>query len=87
MTEKATAETQEPAVTPQPENGEDKTPKQGQQAQPTPTFRAALVPQHVMQQIIDLLRDEPIPRKKTDPLMSAIERLQYLDVPVAPVKQ
>lgn len=50
--------------------------------QPQSTYRAAIVPQQLMQQIIDLLRDVPIPRKQTDPVVSAIERCQYADIPV-----
>ena len=51
-------------------------------AQQQATYRAAIVPQQLMQQIIDLIRDEPIPRKKTDPVVAAIERCQYADIPV-----
>jgi len=57
---------------------EAKAPPPQQQA----TYRAAIVPQQLMQQIIDLLRDTPIPRKQTDPVMVAIERCQYADIPV-----
>ena len=85
MTEPAEKKTNGETEKPEAKAPETNPPPQAQQ--PAPTFRAALVPQHVMQQVIDLLRDEPIPRKKTDPLMAAIERLQYIDVPVAPVKQ
>lgn len=66
-----------------PEVNKPDAPAQPQAKQPT--YRAAIVPQQLMQQVIDLLRDEPIARKKTDPIVPQLERAQYVDVPVGKV--
>ena len=46
------------------------------------TVRMAVIDPGLMQQVIDLIRDEPLPRKKTDPIWAGLQRVQYAEFPV-----
>ena len=54
------------------------------QPAPGPTIRCAVVPQETMRLIEDFVRDAPVPRKVSDPVQIAINRIQYADFPMGP---
>lgn len=48
---------------------------------PPQMVRAALVPEQIMQGLIDALRDH-VPHKVADPLLTAVKTVQYGNFPV-----
>lgn len=45
-------------------------------------LRCGVVPQDLLLQVLDFIRDVPAPRKQTDPLVAGLQTVQYANFPI-----